>query len=68
MAAIETILAAAGGVNFANNALTNQGPWGRCSGAFMQRFNDADEFVSQGPLESQVAAGDFQVGVADADL
>jgi hypothetical protein len=66
--AIVTIRAAAGDVNFANDAFANQGPRSRCPGAFVYSFNDADKFVSQDSLESQVATRDFEVGVADAGL
>src|SRR5947209_1456345 len=66
--AIPAIGTVTGSVNFANNALANQGRGRSCSRAFMHRFDNTYKFMPQDTLEGQVATGNFQVGVADTCL
>src|SRR6266568_1315492 len=63
--AIPAIGTVTGSVNFANNALANQGRGRSCSRAFMHRFDNTHKFMTQHALEGHVATYDLQIGVTN---
>src|SRR5947207_10162843 len=66
--AIPTIWTVAGGVNFSHDTLADQGTGGWDTRWIEYFLHYADKFMTQHSLKAHIAAGNFQVGVADTCL
>src|SRR5579875_991325 len=64
--AIKTISTVAGGIDFANHALADQGGERGGTGAFVHRLDHTNKFMPQHTPKAHIATHDLQVGIANS--